>query len=205
MQTERKPKFHSQTITPEPRPEHYSVNQNTPSTPGIYQPFNWEDFEARYERALADADNHEREVLSEFDRLVKVGHRRQSPSRFLHLLTWPDSTTTSGRRPPLRTTTNALLSVFKPGSATSHSQRKECRRSSSTVSPPTRGCTAHQTLTVFLQTAKSCGPSKLHWHFSVTQLRKRPARAPPAPPDLSRSQLRAIHSFIRHLTGEILA
>lgn len=69
----RKSKPIPKTITPEPRTEQPISNpMNTPSTPGIYQPFNWEEFEARYEKALAEADGHEREVLVEFDRLVKV-------------------------------------------------------------------------------------------------------------------------------------
>lgn len=69
----RKSKLLPKTITPEPRTEQPISNpMNTPSTPGIYQPFNWEEFEARYEKALAEADGHEREVLAEFDRLVKV-------------------------------------------------------------------------------------------------------------------------------------
>jgi hypothetical protein len=84
MQVESKPKksLPPQTITPEPRLDQQPMNYqtNTPSTPGIYHPFNWEDFEARYEKALSDADNHERELMDEFDRLVKV-------SRSLFLLT----------------------------------------------------------------------------------------------------------------------
>jgi hypothetical protein len=63
-----------QTKTPEPRPDQQPMNNQaqTPSTPGIYLPFNWDDFESRYEKALLDADSHERELLNEFDHLVKV-------------------------------------------------------------------------------------------------------------------------------------
>ncbi|KAL2108970.1 hypothetical protein VUR80DRAFT_3127 [Thermomyces stellatus] len=63
------------TITPEPRPEQLAMNnhtsQATPSTPGLLSPFDWEDFQDRYEKALADADKEERAVLKEFDRLSK--------------------------------------------------------------------------------------------------------------------------------------
>jgi hypothetical protein len=65
----------SQTRTPEPNPDQLPMNNQaqTPSTPGIYLPFNWDDFEARFEKALLDADNQERDLLNEFDLLVKVG------------------------------------------------------------------------------------------------------------------------------------
>jgi hypothetical protein len=36
-------------------------------------PFDWDEFEARYEEALADADRDEQELLKEFEDLVKVG------------------------------------------------------------------------------------------------------------------------------------
>jgi hypothetical protein len=45
---------------------------NTPSTPGMLPDFDWEDFEARYEKALFDADQKESNLLSEFNRLVTV-------------------------------------------------------------------------------------------------------------------------------------
>lgn len=75
------------TITPEPRPEQLAMNnhtsQATPSTPGLLSPFDWEDFQDRYEKALADADKEERAVLKEFDRLSKVcpSHSYQIHSR----------------------------------------------------------------------------------------------------------------------------
>jgi hypothetical protein len=63
-------------ITPEPRPDMLAMNdrnsQTTPSTPGLLPPFDWEDFQARYEKALADADDEEREILKEFESLTKV-------------------------------------------------------------------------------------------------------------------------------------
>ena len=44
----------------------------SPSTPGHLAPFDWEEFEGRYDQALAEANNQEKELLEEFERLVKV-------------------------------------------------------------------------------------------------------------------------------------
>lgn len=63
---------HSDTKTPEPRFDQTAPSSNTPSTPGILAPFDWHDFEARYEKALHDADEHEREILREAENLSKV-------------------------------------------------------------------------------------------------------------------------------------
>lgn len=52
--------------------------RDTPSTSSQLPDFDWEDFEARYERALEDADEHEREILKEAESLSKV--RPQCPS-----------------------------------------------------------------------------------------------------------------------------
>lgn len=61
------------TKTPEPRPEILANGQaNTPSTPGTFATFDWEEFEARYVQALEKADGQEEELLREFDELVKV-------------------------------------------------------------------------------------------------------------------------------------
>jgi hypothetical protein len=63
-----------QTRTPEPKKrqsQRVSV-QPSPSTPGRLAPFDWDDFEARYQRALTDADQQETELLEEFEQLVKV-------------------------------------------------------------------------------------------------------------------------------------
>lgn len=63
------------TKTPEPRIDRQTAKgrgSDTPDTPGDFPSFDWEDFEARYEKALADADEKERELLREFDGLVKV-------------------------------------------------------------------------------------------------------------------------------------
>lgn len=46
---------------------------STPSTPGAnLMPFDWDDLEARFEKALASANQQERELMGEFDALVKV-------------------------------------------------------------------------------------------------------------------------------------
>ncbi|GAB1311063.1 Extracellular mutant protein 11 C-terminal domain-containing protein [Madurella fahalii] len=67
----------AQVKTPEPRPSKERMNgqkevaERSPSTPGHLAPFDWDDFEARYEEALAEADGHEQELLREFEELVK--------------------------------------------------------------------------------------------------------------------------------------
>ncbi|KAJ0161904.1 hypothetical protein CTA2_5417 [Colletotrichum tanaceti] len=67
----QRPKSLQPTKTPEPRLDQQMVTGNTPSTPGVFTSFDWEEFEARYEKALAEADEKERELLLEFDSLVK--------------------------------------------------------------------------------------------------------------------------------------
>jgi hypothetical protein len=68
-----------QVKTPEPRQSIENMNgqkggaERSPSTPGHLVPFDWDEFEARYEEALADADRDEQELLKEFEDLVKVG------------------------------------------------------------------------------------------------------------------------------------
>ncbi|KAK4110469.1 hypothetical protein N656DRAFT_799986 [Canariomyces notabilis] len=67
----------AQVKTPEPRPSKERMNgqkegaERSPSTPGHLAPFDWEDFEARYEEALAEADGQEQALLKEFEELVK--------------------------------------------------------------------------------------------------------------------------------------
>jgi uncharacterized protein YeaO (DUF488 family) len=62
----------SKTITPEPRLDQLvNAAQNTPSTPGLLAPFDWDDFESRYEKALTEADQQHQAVLKEFDRLAR--------------------------------------------------------------------------------------------------------------------------------------
>lgn len=72
---QQRPKSLQSSQTPEPRPDQQTANgqdSNTPSTPGVFPSFDWENFEARYQEALAQADEKERELLQEFDDLVKV-------------------------------------------------------------------------------------------------------------------------------------
>lgn len=68
----------SSTKTPEPRPEQQLANgqSNSPSTPGTFTAFDWEEFETRYIQALEKADGEEQELLQEFDDLVKVRKER---------------------------------------------------------------------------------------------------------------------------------
>ncbi|KAH7320043.1 hypothetical protein B0I35DRAFT_430466 [Stachybotrys elegans] len=64
-------RLHSDTKTPEPRPDQQTAVANTPSTPGTLAPFDWSDFEARYERALLEADEQEKNILREAEGLAK--------------------------------------------------------------------------------------------------------------------------------------
>jgi hypothetical protein len=66
------------TKTPEPQTQrdrangHKGVAEQSPSTPGHLPPFDWDEFEARYEQALAEANQQEQELLAEFENLVKA-------------------------------------------------------------------------------------------------------------------------------------
>ncbi|KAL6358860.1 hypothetical protein LRP88_09053 [Fusarium phalaenopsidis] len=57
--------------TPEPHGDQQAANSDPPDTPGVLDPFDWDEFEARYESALRDADEHEREILKEAEALSK--------------------------------------------------------------------------------------------------------------------------------------
>jgi len=68
----------TQVKTPEPRNSKDRLNghkalltERSPSTPGHLPPFDWDEFEARYEAALSDSNRSEQELLEEFDLLVK--------------------------------------------------------------------------------------------------------------------------------------
>lgn len=68
----------AQVQTPEPRifnprlnGQNNNVTDRSPSTPGYLAPFDWDDFEARYEEALANADEDEKQLLTEFEDLIK--------------------------------------------------------------------------------------------------------------------------------------
>ncbi|KAK7757913.1 hypothetical protein SLS62_000291 [Diatrype stigma] len=45
--------------------------QPSPNSPGRLVPFDWDEFEARYQKALDEADEQEKELLEEFDHLVR--------------------------------------------------------------------------------------------------------------------------------------
>ena len=65
------------TKTPEPHIDPQTQAQNlitdaSPNAPGHVPSFDWDHFEQRFEAALDAANNNEREVLEEFDSLVKV-------------------------------------------------------------------------------------------------------------------------------------
>jgi len=61
-----------QARTPEPQKQrsHNGVAQRASISPGL-EPLDWEGFEKRYQRAFQEADDQERELLQEFDHLVK--------------------------------------------------------------------------------------------------------------------------------------
>ncbi len=63
-----------QTRTPELQKRRSTKTdvQRSPSSPGHIAPFDWDDFELRYQKALGEADEQEKELLVEFDQLVKV-------------------------------------------------------------------------------------------------------------------------------------
>ncbi|KAI1656883.1 hypothetical protein F4813DRAFT_362167 [Daldinia decipiens] len=58
-----------QTRTPEPQKRR--SNRSEMQSPGHLVAFDWEDFEDRYEKALQEADEQEKQLLEEFDTLVK--------------------------------------------------------------------------------------------------------------------------------------
>lgn len=60
----------------------------TPDTPGAgsLSPFDWDDLEARFEKALASANEHEDGLMGEFESLVRVNHRMPT-----WLVFWQDS------------------------------------------------------------------------------------------------------------------
>ena len=68
--------------TPEPRPDQQVPNgqANSPSTPGTFTTFDWEEFETRSMQALEKADDDEQALLQEFDDLVKVRSALLVPS-----------------------------------------------------------------------------------------------------------------------------
>lgn len=69
----------SKTKTPELSIEQQGAEDGAPPTPSPLETFDWVDFEARYESALRDADQSEREILKEAEDLSKVRTMHQSP------------------------------------------------------------------------------------------------------------------------------
>lgn len=65
-----RPRF-AHTKTPDLSAEQHN-GRLTPNPPAVLGPFDWDDFEARYEKALVDADEQEREILKEAENLAKV-------------------------------------------------------------------------------------------------------------------------------------
>ncbi|KAK0665669.1 hypothetical protein QBC41DRAFT_11390 [Cercophora samala] len=65
----------AQVKTPEPRilkeRSNGNIAERSPSTPGHLVPFDWEEFETRYQEALAKANGEEQELLAEFENLIK--------------------------------------------------------------------------------------------------------------------------------------
>ncbi|KAK3336623.1 hypothetical protein B0T19DRAFT_410042 [Cercophora scortea] len=67
----------TQVRTPEPRTSkermngHKELAERSPSTPGHLPHFDWDEFETRYEEALAEGNRHEQELLEEFETLVR--------------------------------------------------------------------------------------------------------------------------------------
>lgn len=57
--------------TPEPGVDQQPVRSDTPSSPATLASFDWEDFEARYDKALRDADEQEEEILKQAGALSK--------------------------------------------------------------------------------------------------------------------------------------
>ncbi|KAK4454764.1 hypothetical protein QBC34DRAFT_140539 [Podospora aff. communis PSN243] len=63
--------------TPEPRASkdrinsHKDLAERSPSTPGHLAPFDWDEFETRFDEALTKANGDEQELLKEFENLVK--------------------------------------------------------------------------------------------------------------------------------------
>lgn len=60
---------HRRAQTPETQKRRSDRSEMT--SPGHLAPFDWEDFEDRYEKALQEADEREKQMLEEFAQLVK--------------------------------------------------------------------------------------------------------------------------------------
>lgn len=85
---------HHDAKTPEPGVDQQPARSDTPSSPGTLASFDWEDFEARYDKALRDADEQEEEILKQAGALSKV---RRPPFGRVQLCSQPTSTSRFGQ------------------------------------------------------------------------------------------------------------
>ncbi|OTB05626.1 hypothetical protein M426DRAFT_319614 [Hypoxylon sp. CI-4A] len=67
----RELKRHRQNQTRTPSPQKRRSNKSEMQSPGHLAEFNWADFESRYEKALEETDEKEKQLLEEFESLVK--------------------------------------------------------------------------------------------------------------------------------------
>ncbi|KAF4464765.1 hypothetical protein FALBO_8389 [Fusarium albosuccineum] len=67
---QKRPYANSKTPEP-PHVESQATHSDAPDTPGNLEPFDWDEFEARYESALHHADEQERGILKEAEALSK--------------------------------------------------------------------------------------------------------------------------------------
>ncbi|KAI5864700.1 hypothetical protein GGS23DRAFT_561451 [Durotheca rogersii] len=65
----RNPERQRQTRTPEPQKRR--SNRSDVQSPGHLATFDWDDFQYRYEKALQEADEVEKQLLEEFEHLIK--------------------------------------------------------------------------------------------------------------------------------------
>lgn len=55
-----------------PEPQNRRSNRSEMQSPGHIAAFDWDNFHDRYQKALQDADEEEKQLLEEFDTLIKV-------------------------------------------------------------------------------------------------------------------------------------
>ncbi|KAH9906487.1 hypothetical protein F4778DRAFT_726287 [Xylariomycetidae sp. FL2044] len=67
----RAPTERQRQIRTPPPPHNRRSNKSEIQSPGHLVPFDWDDFEERYAKALQEADDEEQQLLEDFDRLVK--------------------------------------------------------------------------------------------------------------------------------------
>lgn len=62
----------SKSKTPEPKLEQQPLRDDTPGTPVQLPPFDWDDFQVRYEQALQDLEEDEAAILKDAEQLSGV-------------------------------------------------------------------------------------------------------------------------------------